>query len=234
MRLSNTMMINETLLPTGKRAFTLAEVLITLSILGVVAALTIPTLVNRQSDLAAQTRIKKAISAYEDVIGIYMAENEATSAANMMDGGAGAACTNAGDYFKIADTLAADATGCSFTTVDGAAWRFDPATGNATVVDSATNPRYGVIMWNLNSRVNTVGASNSTDNVPADGDLQKATYNGVTLVNGSRGLTDAIHFMQGRSGNDTYSCPQGQIATVTGNALARDVQCAAAAAPANP
>ena len=60
MKLSTTMMINETLLPTNKKAFTLAEVLITLSILGVVAALTIPTLVNRQSDLAAQTRIKKA------------------------------------------------------------------------------------------------------------------------------------------------------------------------------
>ena len=51
MKLSNTMMINEKLLPTGKRAFTLAEVLITLSILGVVAALTIPTLVNRQFPL---------------------------------------------------------------------------------------------------------------------------------------------------------------------------------------
>ena len=76
MKLSTTMIMNEKLLPESKKAFTLAEVLITLSILGVVAALTIPSLVNRQSDLAAQVKLKKAISNYEDVIGTYMAENE--------------------------------------------------------------------------------------------------------------------------------------------------------------
>ena len=43
------------------KAFTLAEVLITLSILGVVAALTIPSLINRSSDVAAKSRIKKHI-----------------------------------------------------------------------------------------------------------------------------------------------------------------------------
>ena len=51
-----------------KSAFSLAEVLITLAILGVVAALTIPTLVNRQSDLMAMTKIKKSISNYFSII----------------------------------------------------------------------------------------------------------------------------------------------------------------------
>ena len=82
MKLSNTMIINETLLPNSKKAFTLAEVLITLSILGVVAALTIPSLVNRQSEMAAIVKMKKAISQYEQVVEVYMAENEAKDFSN--------------------------------------------------------------------------------------------------------------------------------------------------------
>ena len=62
MKLSNTILLNESLLPSNKKAFTLAEVLITLTILGVVAAITIPSLVNRQGEVAARTKLKKAIA----------------------------------------------------------------------------------------------------------------------------------------------------------------------------
>ena len=41
------------------KAFTLAEVLITLAVLGVVAAMTIPTLVNNSSDQSTVTKVKK-------------------------------------------------------------------------------------------------------------------------------------------------------------------------------
>lgn len=44
------------------KAFTLAEVLITLGIIGVVAAITIPTLLNNTSDQAYKTAYKKAYS----------------------------------------------------------------------------------------------------------------------------------------------------------------------------
>ena len=150
MKLSKTLMINETLLPSSKKAFTLAEVLITLSILGVVAALTIPNLVNRQSDIAAQTRLKKAISNYHDVVEVYMIENETQNAKDMLK----ADCSNASLYFKITQQQ-----NCTFVTADGTSWVWVPATGNAYIADTnliaGNKPRYGVILWNANGFVNS-------------------------------------------------------------------------------
>ena len=141
MRLSNTMIMNEALLPSTKKAFTLAEVLITLSILGVVAALTIPSLVNRQNELAAITKMKKAISTYESVVEVYMAENEATNFAAAAAGG----CSSLKGYFKMTDDNGAG-SGCVFTTADGVVWEIN-SNGYAVIVDSAKSPRYGVAMW---------------------------------------------------------------------------------------
>lgn len=45
-----------------KKGFTLAEVLITLGIIGVVAAMTMPTLINNQKNAALQSQFKKAYS----------------------------------------------------------------------------------------------------------------------------------------------------------------------------
>ena len=45
----------------SQHAFTLAEVLITLGIIGVVAALTIPTLINTYNAKVRETQIKKHI-----------------------------------------------------------------------------------------------------------------------------------------------------------------------------
>ena len=173
MRLSNTMIMNESLLPSNKKAFTLAEVLITLSILGVVAALTIPSLVNRQNEMAAIVKLKKAISTYESVVEVYMAEEEATS----FD----VACEKLGNYFKQVTGVGE----CTFTTADGVQWRFgdtaDETRGNAVIFDSATSPRYGVVLWTkaglANSKQTGIhgsaapSASDFTDiAVPANGD----------------------------------------------------------------
>ena len=64
MKLSNTILLNEKLLPTGKKAFTLAEVLITLTILGVVAAIAVPNLIRNYQDKVTVTQVKKAYSMY--------------------------------------------------------------------------------------------------------------------------------------------------------------------------
>ena len=181
MKLSTTMMINEKLLPTGKRAFTLAEVLITLSILGVVAAMTIPTLVNRQSDIAAQTRLKKAISNYHDLVEIYMLENGTSDAGGMM----GNSCANAEQYFKITSKESGNA--CAFTTADGARWEFTPATGNAVVTDSATGtPRYAVVLWNAAGFVNSdqCNDDNDANNTSCGTYTTVPTYTGTAPVNG--------------------------------------------------
>ena len=194
MKLSNTMMINEKLLPTGKRAFTLAEVLITLSILGVVAALTIPTLVNRQSDLAAQTRIRKAVSAYEDMAAIYMAENDAARVDE--------ACAGLSDYFKQVNGGGT----CDFTTADGVRWVFggdaaasDPGNqGNVIVYDSANAPRYAVVMWAKAGEANGTGNNNGGNargpvaaELPAVPNGQAAPLHGYFTSNDFMNLTSA-------------------------------------------
>ncbi len=185
MKLSNTLMMNESLLPNTKKAFTLAEVLITLSILGVVAALTIPTLVNRYTDAGAQAKMKKAIRDYENFAAAYMAENEAT---NLNDLG----CANIGQYMKIARQVNGN---CDFVTADGTRFIFqdtktvskadDPIGGGVVVFDSETAPRYGVVMWAKNGIVNGNGTdvNAQTKNAAIAGDIPTVPT-GITPTNG--------------------------------------------------
>ena len=147
MKLSNTMIMNCEVMPT-KKAFTLAEVLITLSILGVVAALTIPSLVNRQSEMAAIVKLKKAISQFEQVSEVYMAENEAQNIVGMVQTKADGtkdttACGGLSQYFK----QVTGAGTCDFTTADGVRWKFKADGTQVIAYDSnATSPKYGVAM----------------------------------------------------------------------------------------
>ena len=61
----------------GKRkiAFTLAEVLITLSIIGVVAALTLPSVVAHYKEKVLVTQVKKAYSEMQNALKMYSAQN---------------------------------------------------------------------------------------------------------------------------------------------------------------
>lgn len=58
-----------------KKAFTLAEVLITLGIIGVVAALTIPILINSSNNTQAVSAVKKYQSVLANAINQYEADN---------------------------------------------------------------------------------------------------------------------------------------------------------------
>ena len=55
-------------------AFTLAEVLITLGIIGIVAAITLPSLINNQRNKALQTALKKAYSRHSEALMLVKAE----------------------------------------------------------------------------------------------------------------------------------------------------------------
>ena len=62
-----------------KKAFTLAEILITLGIIGVVAALTIPTMVQRNTNEAHVQQLKKAFATISNTFDGFLAENNAAS-----------------------------------------------------------------------------------------------------------------------------------------------------------
>lgn len=59
-----------------KKAFTLAEVLITLGIIGVVAAMTIPGLIQNSKNKELQTKLKKAYSDWNQVAMKFMEEHD--------------------------------------------------------------------------------------------------------------------------------------------------------------
>ena len=67
------------LITSPKSAFTLAEVLITLAIIGVVAAMTIPNLVQNYKYKSYETGLKKAYSVFSQMIKLMMAENAAST-----------------------------------------------------------------------------------------------------------------------------------------------------------
>ena len=75
-RKNTTQFTHLTHLTHAKRvAFTLAEVLITLGIIGVVAAMTIPTLIANYTEKATISRLKKAYSTLANVYRLSMIEN---------------------------------------------------------------------------------------------------------------------------------------------------------------
>ncbi len=61
--------------PLNRIGFTLAEVLITLAIIGVVAALTIPTVINNYQKTQTVTRLKKAYSVLSNTTNLAIADN---------------------------------------------------------------------------------------------------------------------------------------------------------------
>lgn len=60
--------------PTYKNGFTLAEVLITLVIIGVIAAITVPSLINKTNNQETVSRLKKAYSTLAQVTNKIIAE----------------------------------------------------------------------------------------------------------------------------------------------------------------
>ena len=56
-------------------AFTIAEVLITLGIIGIVAAITLPALINNKRNKALETAFKKNYSAISQALNMYYAQN---------------------------------------------------------------------------------------------------------------------------------------------------------------
>ena len=89
---------------TRKNAFTLAEVLITLGIIGVVAAMTMPTLINQTNGAQYKAAYKKALSAIAQGVTLSVALDDISFADTEV---ASADTANAGSKANTADLLRA-------------------------------------------------------------------------------------------------------------------------------
>ena len=101
------------------KGFTLAETMIVIVVLGIIATLTIPALVNKNKESVAKTKLRKAMAAYESALNKMIIENDLkdngplTTWAGNLDNG----CANSTQYFKKVQ-----GDGCIFKTSDGVWW----------------------------------------------------------------------------------------------------------------
>ena len=98
------------------KGFTLAETLITLTILGVVAAITIPALINKYNESANRTKLKKAMAAYEKALNQMIIDNDIKGTITAVEGFKIGQCDISSSYFKTVEILKNDK--CRFKTAD--------------------------------------------------------------------------------------------------------------------
>ena len=99
--------------------FTLAETLITVVIVGIVAAIVVANLINRQVENANRTRVKKAMASYEKAINYIIIENDIRTTEGIREFGEDDDCKSAKKYFKTVQNRAND---CIFKTADRVWW----------------------------------------------------------------------------------------------------------------
>ena len=123
-RLSNIIIVSPNNIVESKKAFTLAETLITLAILGVVAAISIPSLMKASLDKANRTKIRKAMSTYEKLMSEIVVENQISDTNTLIN--AINDCSKYKAYFKSVENGDDD---CTFKTSDGLWWSVKQADG---------------------------------------------------------------------------------------------------------
>ena len=100
-----------------KLGFTLAEVLIVLAVLGIVAILTIPSVLKKYQESQARMKIKKSMAAYDTAINKMVIENDLRGESALRDWANSNNCENSTEYFKKVER-----DGCIFKTADGVWW----------------------------------------------------------------------------------------------------------------
>jgi len=172
----------------GNKGFTLAEVLITLGIIGIVAAMTIPTLIANNQKIQYVTALKKVYSNVNQVLVQYSADNGCVG--DLKCTGLFAAsntATNVGDalapYFSISQNCKT-ATGCFSSAVSA---NFDGSWGRGNSFQAPDTYRFttldGVNCYLLNYSYNC----EYNTSTGATGDMQQLCGEFIVDVNGDKG-----------------------------------------------
>ena len=103
-----------------QRSFTLAETMIVITMIGLIAAVTIPSAIKRHSELVNITKVKNAMKLYSDVINRVIIDYKLNSNAQLSqfaESEGNIECQNVLKYFKYVER-----SGCTFRTDDGIWW----------------------------------------------------------------------------------------------------------------
>ena len=170
-----------------KKGFTLAEVLVTLAVIGVVAALTIPTLIQSSSEKQAKVSIKKAVSVLNQALTMSIAEDGIDAASSSIN-----SASDLSDLFaNYMSTLSTDNANNTFTAADGMIYTFYRKTGACNTV---TNANGGAANCLVEIDINGNRGSNSVGNVNSYSDLYYLIVQNTSIIpangDGSNGTFD--------------------------------------------
>ena len=181
-----------------KFGFTLAEVLITLVIIGVIAAMTIPTLMNNTNQQEFRVGLKKAISALNQAMslnyaleGTTVGDTGLTDSTNVRDNlfkkrMSVVSTATAGNAFATPDSLTVDNNGI-FYTADGMRFDITGMTGSKIGTVGDGENYYGYIIVDVNGEK---GPNVATTSAAYPRDTYIVTMFGNRVVAGKEGKTD--------------------------------------------
>lgn len=140
-----------------KKAFTLAEVLITLGIIGIVAAMTLPSVINKTQDKQFKVAYKKAYSSLSQAFLYMQAAGEYLDTSVISDDGTGTMSNpNIGENFKIISKYF-EATKTCFDKNTTDCWEL--YNGEQACISAAANNWVGCTSRNSYSFVDASGMS---------------------------------------------------------------------------
>ncbi len=139
-----------------KAAFTLAETLITLGVIGIVAAMTIPTLISSYQEKVTITKVKKMYSTLSNAYELYKIENGDPGFITMNETGALQLAEIFKPYLKIAKDCGTRGKGC----VNGSKISKDGSLNNANYQD---DPGYYTLILNDGAQLVLRGGEDSHD-----------------------------------------------------------------------
>lgn len=106
----------------NRYAFTLAEIMAVLVLLGVVMVITVPSALSNALTKSRRLKIKRAVSVYQQVVESMVIENDLPRSEAYIDRITKENnCKFIREYFKISDTVN---TGCKFKSVNNIWWDF--------------------------------------------------------------------------------------------------------------
>jgi len=195
----------------GNTGFTLAEVLLTLGIIGVVAGMTIPTLIENNQKTQYVTALKKVYSNFNQVLVQYSADKGCVGdlkCTGLFDGNFDTLQAGLVPYFRIAKQCGAGVSGCFPNKVsdhfDGSSERTNSLNfiGNTFIIADG-------MAFSISASVPNCSASLSTG---ATGDLTQLCGMIAVDVNGNKGPNNGgrdIFYFYIRNGRGPKLYPTG-------------------------